>query len=142
MLFGFQTLAITAGGMFSFVVAELRGAMARFLQIAAQRKSLFSLSGYRAATTSMLGINRLSFITSCYKWRAKTVTNKIKYTVLLAPVFINLSCIILLKILSFLPQTIYQLSGWRNYSHSHFSPRLKSKCQLLIHVLIHESDKG
>jgi len=44
--------------------------------IAAQQKSLFSLSGYRAATTNVLGITKVSVYTSCYKWRAKTMTNK------------------------------------------------------------------
>jgi len=34
-----QGLLVTFGGMFSFVVAEPRGAMARFLQIAAQLAS-------------------------------------------------------------------------------------------------------
>ena len=36
----FLAWAITAGGMFCFVVAELRGAMAQFLQIAAPLKSV------------------------------------------------------------------------------------------------------
>jgi hypothetical protein len=69
--------------MFCLPRPELRGGLARFLQIAAQLEVTFQVLIHRAATTNLLGNSNLSFYTSFYKRRAKTVTRQMKYTDLL-----------------------------------------------------------
>jgi len=60
-----------------------RRAGAVFAHRGAINKLSFRVLIYRAATTSLVGFKNLSFYTSCYRGRAKTVTRQMKYTVLL-----------------------------------------------------------